>query len=187
MSHRFDIHDTPLEGLRIIHRKPMGDDRGYFERMFCVEEFQVLIPNKNILQINHTLTTKQGTVRGLHFQYPPHAEIKFVSCLRGEVFDVVVDLRRSSPTFLHWNAEILSEDNHKTFMIPEGFAHGFQTLTERCEMLYLHTALYQQEFEGGLNVNDPGLAIQWPQAIAEISQRDLVRPMLSSDFQGIVI
>lgn len=187
MNNRFDIHDTPLEGLKLVHRKPIGDNRGYFERMFCAEEFQELIPNKNIVQINHTLTTKRGTVRGLHFQHPPHAEIKFVSCLRGEVFDVAVDLRRGSSTFLHWNAVILSRDNLKTFLIPEGFAHGFQTLTEECELLYFHTSFYRQESEGGLNVNDPGLAIQWPLAITEISQRDLVRPVLLSDFQGIVI
>jgi dTDP-4-dehydrorhamnose 3,5-epimerase len=185
MSNRFDILNTPLKGLKLIQRKPIGDDRGYLERLFCAAELETLISNKNIVQINHTLTSKRGTVRGLHFQYPPHAETKFVSCLRGEIFDVAVDLRKKSPTFLHWHAAILSADNHRTLMVPEGVAHGFQTLTEDCEMLYLHTANYKPETEGGLNVKDPRLAIQWPQAITELSKRDATQPMLSEDFLGI--
>lgn len=187
MSNRFDILDTPLEGLKIIQRKPIGDYRGCLERLFCVEEMKALVLDKSIAQINHTLTARRGTVRGLHYQYPPHAETKFVSCLRGEVFDVAVDLRRDSPTFLHWNAEILSASNHKTFAIQEGFAHGFQTLTEECEMLYFHTATYQPGAEGGLNVKDPRLAIQWPLAITELSKRDAAHPMLTRDFQGVVV
>ncbi len=187
MSDRFDILDTPLEGLKLIQCKPIGDHRGYLERMFCVEELKVLISDKSIAQINHTLTARRGTVRGLHYQYPPHAETKFVSCLRGEVFDVAVDLRRDSPTFLHWHAELLSAENNKTFAIQEGFAHGFQTLAEECEMLYFHTATYRPEAEGGLNVKDPQLAIQWPLAISELSKRDAAHPMLTEDFQGVVV
>ena len=186
-SSRFDILDTPLDGLKLIQRKPLGDTRGYLERMFCVEELKSIISGDDIVQINHTLTEKRGTVRGLHFQYPPHAETKLVSCLRGEVFDVAVDLRRHSPTFLHWHAEILSASNHKTLAIPDGFAHGFQALTEACEMLYFHTASYQPEAEGGLNVRDSRLAIQWPQTIIELSNRDAAHPMLTDDFQGVVI
>lgn len=185
MSARFDILDTPIQGLSLLQRKPIGDDRGYLERMFCSEELQSLIPEKNIIQINHTLTAKRGTVRGMHFQHPPHAEIKFVSCLRGEVFDVAVDLRRGSATFLHWHAEILSADNHKTLVIPEGFAHGFQTLTKDCEMLYLHTTAYRAEAEGGLNARDPRLAIQWLLPIAEQSARDSAHPLVSEDFSGV--
>lgn len=185
MSKRFDILDLPIQGLRLLQRKPIGDDRGYLERMFCTEELKSLIPEKNIVQINRTLTVKRGTVRGMHFQHPPHAEIKFVSCLRGEVFDVAVDLRRGSPTFLHWHAEILSAGNHKTLVIPEGFAHGFQTLTKDCEMLYLHTAAYRSEAEGGLNARDPRLAIQWPLPIAEQSARDAGHPLISEDFDGV--
>lgn len=186
MSQRFDLFDTPLTGLKLIQRKPMGDSRGYLERMFCVDELRPLLSNRTIVQINHTLTEKRGTVRGLHYQSPPHAETKFVSCLRGEVFDVAVDVRRDSPTFLNWYGEILSADNHKALAIPEGFAHGFQTLTEGCEMLYFHTASYQPEAEGGLNVKDPRLAIQWPQVIAELSKRDAALPLLTDDFQGVV-
>jgi dTDP-4-dehydrorhamnose 3,5-epimerase len=165
-----------LQGLKLIQRNPIGDHRGYLERMFCEEELQSLIPGRSIVQINHTLTAKRGTVRGLHFQYPPHAETKIVSCLRGEVFDVAVDLRHGSPTFLHWHAEILSADNHRTLLIPEGFAHGFQTLTEDCELLYFHTAAYQPSAEGGLNAQDAKLDIRWPEAVIELSSRDAAHP-----------
>lgn len=187
MSNRFDILDTPLQGLKLIQREPIGDSRGYLERLFCTGDLQALISDKGIVQINHTLTAKRGTVRGMHFQHPPHAEAKFVSCLRGEVFDVAVDLRRGSPTFLHWHAEILSADNHKTLLIPEGFAHGFQTLTEDCEMLYFHTAAYQPEAECGLNAKDPRLNIGWPEAMTELSPRDAAHPLVTEDFSGVAV
>lgn len=185
MSTRFDILGTPLPGLRILQRKPIGDSRGYLERLFCTEELQALAPGRHIAQINHTLTASRGTVRGMHFQRLPHAEIKFVSCLRGEVFDVAVDLRDNSPTFLRWHAEVLSADNHKTLVIPEGFAHGFQTLTNDCEMLYFHTAAYQPGAEDGLNAQDPRLAIQWPLPVAGLSPRDATHPLLDNDFTGV--
>ena len=188
MSSRFDILDTPIPGLKLIQRKPLGDSRGYFERLFCTEDLQALLSaGKGIVQINHTLTTKRGTVRGLHFQYPPHAETKYVSCLRGEVFDVAVDLRQGSPTFLHWHAEILNADNHKTLVIPEGFAHGFQTLTEDTELLYFHTAAYQPSAEGGLNVQDPKLNIRWPETVTELSPRDAANPWVTEAFGGVPV
>ncbi len=186
MNARFDIIDTPIVGLRVLQRKPIGDSRGYLERLFCVEELQAIIPEKHIAQINHTLTATCGTVRGMHFQHPPHSEIKFVSCLRGKVFDVAVDLRHNSPTFLHWHAERLSADNHKTLVIPEGFAHGFQTLTDDCEMLYFHTTGYQPGAEGGLNAQDPRLAIQWPLPLTGLSARDAAHPFLSEAFPGVM-
>ena len=181
MSARFDILDTPLAGLRILRRKLIGDSRGYLERLFCSEELQALAPGRHIVQINHTLTASRGTVRGMHFQRPPHAEIKFVSCLRGEVFDVAVDLRNNSPTFLRWHAEVLSADNHTTLVIPEGFAHGFQTLTDDCEMLYFHTAAYHASAEDGLNALDPGLAIEWPLDVDVLSDRDRSHPMIAKN------
>lgn len=184
MSSRFDILGTPIPGLCVLQRKPIGDSRGYLERLFCSEELQALAPGKSIAQINHTLTANRGTVRGMHFQRSPHAEIKFVSCLRGEVFDVAVDLRHNSPTFLRWHAELLSADNHKTLVIPEGFAHGFQTLTDDCEMLYFHTAAYQAGAEGGLNAEDPRLAIQWPLTVAGLSPRDAAHPWVGDEFVG---
>ena len=187
MSDRFDILETPLKGLRVVQRKTLSDSRGYLERLFCCNEFGSFLPGKTIAQINHTLTVKQGTVRGMHFQHPPHAETKFVSCIRGEVFDVAVDVRADSPTFLHWHAEVLSEENHKTFVISEGFAHGFQTLTERCEMLYLHTGTYQPGSESGLNAQDPRLAIRWPMGISERSPRDIAYPMIHQNFKGVAL
>lgn len=185
MGSRFDISETRLPGLRVLQRKPIGDSRGYFERLFCVDELVSLIQARQIVQINHTLTKHCGTVRGLHFQHPPHAELKFVSCLRGEVFDVAVDLRHDSPTFLQWHAEILSEDSHKTLVIPEGFAHGFQTLTDDCEMLYFHTAAYNAEAEDGLNALDPRLSVEWPLPVHGASSRDAAYPFIDDKFSGV--
>ncbi len=185
MSARFDLIATGIAGLKVLQRKPLGDARGYLERMFCAEELEPLLAGRRIVQVNHTLTATRGTVRGLHFQHPPHAETKFVSCLRGEVFDVAVDLRRDSPTFLHWHGEILSADNHRTLMIPEGCAHGFQTLSDDCEMLYFHTAAYRAEAEGGLNALDPVVAIKWPRDVVMMSDRDRSLPLFSSEFKGL--
>lgn len=184
MSNRFEILDTAISDLRILQRKSICDSRGYLERLFCAYELRQLATGKHIAQINHTLTASRGTVRGMHFQRIPHAEIKFVSCLRGEVFDVAVDLRHDSPTFLCWHAEILSADNHRTLVIPEGFAHGFQTLTDDCEMLYLHTAAHHPGAEGGLNAQDPRLAIQWPLPVTGLSPRDASHPLLDDSITG---
>lgn len=185
MTSRFEIQATPIHGLNVLQRKPLGDSRGYLERMFCLDELSAVFEGRQIVQINHTLTQAIGTVRGLHFQYSPYAEMKFVSCLRGSVFDIAVDLRKGSPTFLHWHAELLTADNHKTLAIPEGFAHGFQTLTDDCEMLYLHTAPYTPSAEAGLNPQDSKLAIPWPLPIAEISARDSAHTRIGADFNGV--
>lgn len=182
---RFVIDCAPIAGLQVIRRHPLGDERGYLERMFCSEELQSTIGARQVTQINRTRTAKRGTVRGMHFQHPPHAEMKLVSCLRGEVFDVAVDLREGSPTFLKWYAEILTKDNHKTFAIPEGFAHGFQTLSDDCELLYFHTAVYQPKAEAGLNALDDRLSIDWPFPVTERSMRDQLHPALGDDFMGI--
>ena len=185
MSARFQIVATSIAGLQILQRKPIGDSRGYLERLFCDEELGALVPGKRIAQINRSYTAGRGTVRGLHFQRPPHAEIKFVSCLRGQIFDVAVDVRYDSPTFLHWHAELLSADNLRTFVLPEGFAHGFQTLTDDCELLYFHTAAYQPAAEAGLNPQDPRLAIEWPLPVADLSPRDGAHPLLDDAFAGV--
>lgn len=187
MGDRFDMIETPLADLRIIQRRPLGDERGYFERMFCLDELAPLLQDRRVVQINHTLTKTGGTVRGMHFQLPPCAETKFVSCIRGEVFDVAVDLRRNSPTFLSWYGQILTPERHNTMLIPEGFAHGFQTLKDDCELLYLHTAGYSPAAERGLNPCDPRLAITWPESITIMSSRDTGQPMLTPDFEGVVL
>lgn len=185
MSARFDILKTPLEGLRVLRRNPIGDHRGSLERLFCIADLAEVIGTRTIVQINRTHTAARGTVRGMHFQVPPHAEMKFVSCLRGEVLDVVVDVRPDSPTRHRWHAEILSPGNHKTLAIPEGFAHGFQTLTDDCEMLYFHTAAYHPPAERGLNPRDPALAIEWPLTISEISERDASHPLLNPGHEAV--
>ena len=184
-TERFDFLSTPLSGLAVIQRKPIEDDRGFFCRFYCAQAFCEAGLRKPIAQINHTLTRSIGTVRGLHFQYPPHAEAKVVSCFKGEIFDVAVDLRKGSPTFLCWHGETLSAANQKSLLIPEGFAHGFQTLTEDCELIYLHTASYAPDAEGGLNVRDPRLAIAWPLDIAELSNRDQSYSCVGDEFEGI--
>ena len=184
---RFDCIDTPLLGLKVIQRKRIEDSRGFLSRFFCANEFNAYGFNKPVSQINHTLTRQKGAVRGLHYQQPPHAEIKLVSCLKGEVFDVAVDLRKDSPTFLHWHGELLSDNNQRSLLIPEGFAHGFQTLTEDCELIYLHSAPYVKEAEAALNVTDPKLDIAWPLNMTELSERDRSHPMLKLDFEGMVL
>ncbi|MDD2768285.1 MAG: dTDP-4-dehydrorhamnose 3,5-epimerase family protein [Methylococcus sp.] len=187
MMTRFTRLDTPLAGLALIQRHPIGDHRGYLERLFCSEELEELLQGRSIVQINHTYTAKAGTVRGMHFQHQPHAEMKVVTCLRGEIFDVAVDLRQGSPTMLHWHAERLSADNHRSLLIPEGFAHGFQTLTDDCELIYLHTAAYQPQAQAGLNPLDERLAIAWPLPVADMSDRDRCHGMIGEDFAGIAL
>lgn len=187
MKKRFDFIQTPLAGLLSVQRKVTEDQRGFLSRFYCAEEFADAGLVKPIAQINHTFTRMKGAVRGLHFQHPPHAEAKLVSCLKGEVLDVAVDLRCGSPTFLQWHGEILSASNRRSLLIPEGYAHGFQTLTEDCELIYLHTAAYHPEAEGALNMTDPRLNVAWPLPITELSERDRCHPFIGSDFQGIVL
>jgi len=187
MNRRFERSETPLAGLSVLQRAPIGDHRGFLERLFDADELKALTAGKAIAQVNRTLTVKRGSVRGMHFQHPPHTEVKFVTCLRGEVYDVAVDVRRGSPTFLRWHGETLAANDQKTLVIPEGFAHGFQTLAENCELLYFHTASYRADAEGALNARDPKLGIRWPEVITELSSRDESHPMLTGDFAGIVL
>ncbi len=182
---RFDFNPTYLDGLMVIQRKPISDQRGFFCRFFCTEDYQAAGLKKTIAQINHTYTVKKGAVRGLHFQYPPYAECKIVSCLRGEVLDVAVDIRKGSPTYLHWHGEILSASNQKSMLIPEGFAHGFQTLTQDCELIYLHSLPFHEHAEGAINIADPEIGIVWPIPLTDISNRDLHHPFITDKFQGV--
>lgn len=169
---RFNRISTPLADLLVIERQRFGDERGFFSRFFCREELAGFGADGSIAQINHTMTQLKGTVRGMHFQSVPYDEAKFVSCLAGAVFDVAVDLRPGSPTYLQWHGEVLSAENGRSMMIPGGFAHGFQTLAPDCELLYLHDKPYAPDAEGGLNALDPRLAIAWPLPVAQMSARD---------------
>lgn len=182
---RLTVASTPLAGLRLVQRERIGDARGFLGRVFCSDELRDAGWVKPIAQVNHTFTARRGTVRGLHFQHPPHTEMKLVTCLRGEVWDVAVDLRRGSSTFLQWHAAKLSAENGHALLIPEGFAHGFQALSDDVEMLYCHSCAYTSDAEGGLNPRDVRLAIGWPLAISDISQRDTEHAAIGGDFKGV--
>ncbi len=183
----FDVTDLPLGGLKLIQRPFVGDQRGYLSRLFCAAQLASAGWTKPIAQLNHTFTAKRGTIRGMHYQRPPYAEMKLVSCIAGEVLDVAVDLRPSSGTFLKHHVERLSADNRNAMLIPEGFAHGFQTLTDDVQLLYCHSAVYDATSEDGLNPNDPTLQISWPLKISEISVRDSHHPLLNEHFAGVIL
>jgi dTDP-4-dehydrorhamnose 3,5-epimerase len=189
MINRFNIRDTSISDLKIVERQHLGDSRGSLTRLFCLEELAAAGWNKPIIQINQTLTQKQGTVRGLHFQNAPYSEMKLVTCLRGAIWDVAVDLRAGSPTFLQWHAEELSAANNRALLLPEGFAHGFQTLSDNCELIYLHSRPYTPSAEAGLNPKDPMILIKWPLPISEteLSARDAQHPMLTHQFKGVTM
>jgi dTDP-4-dehydrorhamnose 3,5-epimerase len=176
---------TNISELCTADPQPVSDHRGAFARWFCQAELAEVIGSRSIVQINHSRTIKVGAVRGLHFQYPPHAEMKLIRCLRGRVFDVAVDLRQNSPTFLQWHAEELSNENQRMIVIPEGFAHGFQVLEANAELLYLHTAMYQKDSEGAVRYDDPVIGIDWPLPVTDVSERDRNYPLLSPSFFGV--
>lgn len=182
-----NFKETELKGNYLIDNDTNLDERGFFIRTFCEKKFQNLLQNRKITQINRSHTKTEGTVRGLHFQYPPFAETKIISCLKGKVWDVAVDIRMGSPTFLKYYGVILSEEKSQSFLIPEGFAHGFQTLSDDCEMLYFHTADYNADAEGTINILDDRLKINWPKKITKQSERDSNFPRLNENFLGIDI
>ena len=181
------FQETPIKKRKLIEHHANKDKRGSLSRLFCQKTMSRLMDGKIIKQINKSFTKKKGTVRGLHFQHSPFTETKIVSCIKGKVWDVAIDLRRESKTFLNYHAEILTEDNNKSFFIPDGFAHGFQTLTPDCEMLYFHTAEYNKKLENGINADDPIIGVKWPTVITERSERDIKLKMLDNDFKGIEI
>jgi len=176
---------TKIKDLYIIYPESFKDNRGNFYRIYCENELIEIGYNKKIVQMNQSQTKKKGSIRGMHFQYPPKAEIKFVKCLAGSVFDVAIDLRKNSNTFLQWHSEIISSENNKLMFIPEGFAHGFQTLEDNCEILYLHSEFYSAELESGIRYNDPKLNINWPLEVTEISRRDSEHKLIDDTFNGI--
>jgi len=181
------ITQTALSGVVVAETTPFADDRGAFACLYDERDLAPMIGARRIVQINHSRTSAVGSVRGLHFQYPPHAEIKLVRCLRGRVWDVAVDLRAGSPTFLRWHAEELSSDNARMLVVPEGCAHGFQVLGPESELLYLHTALYVPDAEGGILCKDPRLDIAWPLPVAGLSRRDRSFAPIAPKFSGIAI
>jgi dTDP-4-dehydrorhamnose 3,5-epimerase len=184
---RFEIISTPLSGLVVVQRMAIEDERGFLSRLFCSEELQAQGWAGKVKQVNHTLTREVGVVRGLHYQTPPKAEAKLVSCIRGAVWDVAVDLRKNSPTFLEWHAQEISAANKRAILIPAGFAHGFQSLTTDCELIYLHSESYDPVLERGLMPLDPILKISWPLQISSMSQRDSNHHLLDENFEGVAL
>jgi len=178
---------TAIEGVFVVETSVITDYRGSFSRLFCEQELASVIGERQIVQVNQSRTERVGIVRGMHFQFPPVAEMKLVRCIKGRVWDVSVDLRAGSPTFLQWHAEELAPQNTRMMVIPEGCAHGFQVLEPDSEMLYLHTAFYRPEKAGGVPFDDPRLAISWPLPIANILAKEKQHSPVSSDFSGIKI
>jgi dTDP-4-dehydrorhamnose 3,5-epimerase len=179
------VLDTPLSGLCVVENEPIVDARGRFERLFREVDWTPVRPRLQLAQVNLSTTARKGTVRGMHFQRPPAAEAKVIRCMRGHVYDVAVDLRAGSPTFLRWHAVELSADEGRTLFIPEGFAHGFQTLSDDAQLLYLHTAPWAPASEGGVRHDDPRLGIEWPLPVTSMSERDQNHPPITDDFEAI--
>jgi len=184
---KLTILETPLKDLYVVETDPFVDHRGVFARWFCEEELAEIIDSRRIKNVNFSKTAKAGSIRGMHFQRPPHAEMKMIRCIKGRVFDVAIDLRRNSKTYLKWYGVELSEKNMKLFVLPEGFAHGFQTLEDDVEMLYLHTEFYNKESEGAVRYNDPSVSIHWPKEITEISEKDAAHPLIDDRFPGVML
>ena len=159
---RFEILSTPLSDLLVVQRQAIEDERGFLSRLFCSKELLAQGWAGEVKQINHTLTRDVGVVRGLHYQIPPKAEAKLVSCIRGAVWDVALDLRKNSPTFLKWHAQEISAANKRAMLIPPGFAHGFLALEEITEMIYKTVGYWGPTAERSLLWNDPDLGIPWP-------------------------
>jgi dTDP-4-dehydrorhamnose 3,5-epimerase len=180
-TERFEIYNTSINGVSIIDRKVFKDDRGKFSRLFCQSEMLELNLGVSIAQVNISKTDKKGTIRGMHYQDGNFAEDKYIMCLKGSVFDVAVDVRSDSETFLEWDSAILSSEEDKVMYIPKGVAHGFQALEDDCWLLYFHTEKYQPKSESGLNPLDPRLAIDWPLSVENISEKDKNRKSLEGD------
>lgn len=176
---------TTLPGSFVVDIKPMEDERGWFSRYYCEEEFKKIGHDKEWVQLNHSVTHQKGTLRGMHYQLAPYREIKMVKCIIGAVYDVIIDLRQSSPNFLQWYGIELSAKNKRMLYIPEGFAHGFQCLTDDCQLIYHHTEYYRPNAEGGIRYNDPLINIQWPLPVAVLSPRDAQHPLITKNFEGI--
>ncbi len=177
--------ETSLSGAYIIELEPFIDERGFFARTFCKREFKQIHHTKEFVQFNHSMTSIRGTLRGMHYQVPPNTEIKLIRCIRGKVFDVIIDIRKHSPTFLKHFSLILSEDNMKMIYVPEGFAHGFQTLEDNSQMIYHHSGYYTPQNERGLNYNDPCFKIHWPLPPINMTTKDQNYPLIDNNFKGI--
>lgn len=180
--------EAGLDGSFIIQPDPFKDHRGFFARWYCEEQFREHGLCTRFVQSNHSGTAGKGSIRGMHFQYPPHAEIKLVKCIVGGIYDVIIDIRRGSPTFLKWVGVELTAENMQAIYVPKGFAHGFQTLTEQAEIIYMVSDFYQKGAEGGLRFNDEAVDIKWPLPLNKISEKDMtIRLTGERSFEGVVL
>lgn len=176
---------TPIPGACTIEIEKRGDERGFFARMYCEREFAAAGLNTRFVQVNNSLSSRQGTLRGMHYQLPAAAEVKVVRCVRGALYDVIVDLRPDSPAFGHWYGAELSADNRRMMYVPQGCAHGFLTLAPDTEALYLVSAFYAPDRERGLRYDDPAFRIEWPIAPEEVSAKDRQWPSLDAQYHGL--
>jgi dTDP-4-dehydrorhamnose 3,5-epimerase len=170
--------ETPLSGAKLVDLDRIEDDRGFFSRVFCRQEFNLAGLKDVVDQANLSFNKHKGTVRGMHYQVEPALETKFVRCIRGAILDVIVDLREDSPTFLHHFSVELTAENRQAVFIPANFAHGFQTLEDNSEVMYMVSGFYAAEHERGLRYNDPALSIDWPLPAKHISSKDTKWPLL---------
>jgi dTDP-4-dehydrorhamnose 3,5-epimerase len=170
------FHETKLPGAFEVQVEPHSDERGFFARSWCEREFAQLGLNTKLVQCNISVTSRQGTLRGIHFQAAPFAEAKLVRCTRGAIYDVILDLRPHSPTFRDWVAVVLTADKHNMTYVPEGCGHGFQTLQDDIEVFYQMSEFYNPEAAHGVRWNDPAFRIAWPEKVEIISERDKTYP-----------
>ena len=177
--------ETSLKGSYVITIEPVEDERGWFARTYCKNEFLSIGHMKEWVQMNHSFTKQKGTVRGMHYQRPPYGEIKLVRCIAGSVYDVIIDLRANSATYLQYFGIELSAVNKKMIYIPEGFAHGFQALSNDAELVYNHSQFYLPGVEAGVRYNEPSINIKWPLELTNISERDISHPFIDANFKGL--
>ncbi len=169
--------ETRLRGAFIVEIKKLEDDRGFFGRAWCQDEFREHGLDAEIRQINTSYTIHKGTVRGMHYQIEPYKEAKFIRCTKGRIYDVIIDLRTGSPTFMQWVGHELSEDNYRMVFVPGNFAHGFVTLEDHCEVYYPVTEFYTPGSERGIRYNDPAFHIEWPEEVKIVSEKDANHPL----------
>tara|TARA_B100001057_G_scaffold342442_1_gene343348 strand:+ start:153 stop:713 length:561 start_codon:yes stop_codon:yes gene_type:complete len=183
----FKIKNLPLEGLKLVTNHKIEDGRGFLSRIFCIDELPDFALSKPITQINHTFTKKKGSIRGFHYQESPYSEIKLVNCIKGRILDIAVDIRPDSKTYLKYFSVELSYETNDALLIPEGFAHGFQSLSDDVEMLYFHSVSYNKKYERGINPFDKAIGVDWPLEVSKISQRDSSHPNINKSFKGVIL
>lgn len=172
------VEDTKLPGVKIITPKVFGDNRGWFMETYSARDLKKYGIEADFVQDNRSFSAKKGIIRGLHFQKPPFTQAKLLTCLRGAILDVAVDLRKQSPTYLQWISVELTEENKKQLFIPKGFAHGFLTLTDDVEIMYKCDAFYAPEYDGGIRFDDPDLGVDWGIRDPILSEKDKNAPFL---------